>query len=146
MNPNMILYPMFAMFLLVAIVLVRLGTLRLGAINRREVRAKYYRHYLQDGSETDEMVFTSRNFINLFEMPVLFFTISILIYVTNSVDLFFVVLAWIYVAGRYLHTLLHVTSNVVQRRFFVYNSTNVLLLLMWGKLLYDLILTGGGGI
>jgi len=143
MNPYAILHPVFAMFLLVILVLLRLTYLRLSAVDRREISAAHFRHYRQDGTETDEMVFTSRNFINIFEMPVLFFTVCILIYVTGKVELYYVVLAWIYVLGRYVHSYIHATSNVVLRRFYVYTATNLVLLAMWVKLAVDIIFVRG---
>lgn len=144
MSPNAILYPVFAMFLLVAIVLFRLARLRLGAISRREIRISHFRHYALDGSETDEMLFTARNLANIFEVPVLFFVVCILIYVTSNVDLYYVILAWAYVVGRYVHTYIHVTSNVVRTRFFVYMTTNFVMLAIWVRLAVDIIIRGSG--
>ena len=145
MHPNAILYPVFGMFLLTAMVLTRLAILRVGAVRGRMIKMSYYRFYLADGSENDSMFFTSRNFINLFELPVLFYVVTVLIYVTGVVDLGFVVLAWLYVILRSVHSYLHVTSNYVPRRFNVYMMSAFILLVLWGKLAIHIIVLGEGG-
>ena len=125
--------------------LFRLARLRLGAINRREIRISHYQRYREDGGETDQMLFTSRNLVNIFEVPVLFFVVCILIYVTANVDMYYVLLAWVYVLGRYVHTYIHVTSNDVRQRFFVYMATNFVMLAIWVRLVIDIAIVGGSG-
>lgn len=63
--PTLILYPVFAMFLLVAIVLWRMRSMRFAAVRTNEVSAEYYRTY-QDGAEPEALRVVSRNFSNLF--------------------------------------------------------------------------------
>jgi hypothetical protein len=142
LSHNAILYPIFAMFLLTVIVLGRLGTLRVRAVQKRQVRMRWYRFYQGESGESDQMFFTSRNFINLFEVPVLFYTVSILIYVTDKVDTAFVILAWLFVLGRCAHSYIHVTSNYVPRRFNIYIVTGLILLAMWVRLAYQIVLYG----
>lgn len=50
--PTLILYPVFAMFLLVTVVLLRMRSMRFAAVRKKEVSAVYYRAY-QDGAEPD---------------------------------------------------------------------------------------------
>ena len=53
-------------------------------------------------------------FSNQFELPVLFYVLTILEYVTHRAGTIFVVLAWIFVIFRLLHAYVHVTSNIVR--------------------------------
>lgn len=145
MNPNAILYPVFGMFLLTAAILTRLAILRVGAVRGRKIKMSYFRFYSADGSEDDSMFFTSRNFINLFELPVLFYVVTVLIYVTGTVEFAFVLLAWLYVILRSVHSYLHVTSNYVPRRFNIYMMSALILLALWGKLAFHVIVLGEGG-
>ena len=46
-----------------------------------------------------------------FELPVLFYVLTILAMITRHADLLFVVLAWMFVAMRLVHAYIHVTSN-----------------------------------
>jgi hypothetical protein len=139
--PNLILYPVFAMFLLVAIVLVRMARMRFAAVGRGEVGARFYRAY-QDGEEPEALRVVTRHFINLFEMPVLFYVGVILTYVTHQVSYWMVGCAWGYVAVRYAHTYVHLTFNDVLLRFKLYFASGFVLLVMWGSLLVQLLRTG----
>ena len=54
------------------------------------------------------------SYSNQFELPVLFYVLTILAWVTRHADLIFVVLAWVFVIFRYLQAYVHVTSNDMQ--------------------------------
>jgi hypothetical protein len=136
--PNLILYPVFAMFFLVAAVLARMAKLRVGAVGSGEVNVKYYRAY-QGGEEPEHMRVVTRHFINLFEVPVLFYVVVILTYITQQVSYWMIGCAWAYVAARYVHSYIHLTSNDVLTRFRVFVGSGLVLLVMWVSLLVKLI-------
>lgn len=73
----------------------------------------------------------NRNFVNLFEMPVLFYALCIALYVTRDVTEASLALAWIYVVLRVGHSLIHVTYNKIMHRFAFYAVSNLILLAMW---------------
>jgi len=137
-SQNLILYPVFAMFLLVALVLLRLRSMRFAAVRNRQVDAGYYRAFRGDEPEALQVV--ARQFINLFEMPVLFYIGVIMIYITHQVSYWLVFCAWLYVALRYVHTLIHLTANNVMARFSVYFASAFVLAVMWLTLLIRLLL------
>lgn len=139
--PKQILYPAFALFFLTCLVFLRLRSLRFAAVRSQTVSATYYRAF-QGGSEPEQIQVVTRNFINLFEVPVLFYVIVIMIYVTQQVSLWLVVCSWVYVALRYAHTFVHLGANDVIRRFTIYFASGVVLALMWGTLLVKLLLGG----
>lgn len=139
-SPNVILYPVFAMFLLVAIVLLRMRRLRFAAVRSGEVSIKYYRAY-QEGDEPEELRIISRHFVNLFEMPVLFYVGVIMVYITQNVSTWLVVLAWLYVALRYVHSVVHLGSNDVRVRVTVYFASAFVLFLLWANLFVRLVTT-----
>jgi hypothetical protein len=62
----------------------------------------------------------SDNLKNLFEMPVLFYALTVYLYVTGQVDGGYVNAAWVFVAFRVLHSLVHCTVNIVRLRFFLH--------------------------
>jgi hypothetical protein len=70
-------------------------------------------------------------FLNQFEMPVLFYALTVLAVITRTADLWFVVPAWIYVALRLAHAYVHLTSNRVPRRALVFLAGAAVLLVMW---------------
>jgi hypothetical protein len=71
------------------------------------------------------------SFSNQFELPVLFYVLTILEVVTHHADLLFVVLAWIFVATRVMQALVHVTNNNVRVRGAFYGLGAVILVIMW---------------
>ncbi len=141
LSPNLILYPVFAMFLLVAAVLLRLRKLRFAAVRNEEIRAEYFRAY-QGQEEPEPLRVIARHFSNLFEVPVLFYVVAIMIYVTQQVSWWLVACAWTYVALRYLHTFVHLTANNLIARFSVYFASGFVLALMWATLLVKLLRAG----
>ena len=52
-----------------------------------------------------------RNLINLFEFPILFYAICIVLYVSGIVDAYFVVLGYWFVGLRVAHSLYHIFIN-----------------------------------
>lgn len=140
-NPNLILYPVFAMFYLTAGVLTYMGITRFSAVRQRTMNAEFYKTY-DKGEEPEQMRKITRNFVNLFEVPVLFYVGVILTYVSHEVSYWMIGCAWAYVALRYVHSYVHLTSNRVLTRFRIYISSGVVLLVMWSSLLVEIVRAG----
>jgi len=62
----------------------------------------------------------SDNLKNLFEMPVLFYALTLYLFVTHGVDGVYVTAAWVFVLFRAAHSLVHSTFNLVILRFYLY--------------------------
>ena len=135
---NQILYPVFAMFALVFGVFLRMAQVRFGAVSRGEMNPAFYKTY-QGDEEPEHMRVVTRHFINLFEMPVLFYVVVILTYVSHQTGTWMTVLAWAYVASRYVHTFVHLGSNDVLTRFRVYLGSALVLTTLWVSLLVKLM-------
>ena len=71
------------------------------------------------------------SYSNQFELPVLFYVLTILAWVTRHADLIFVVLAWVFVIFRYLQAYVHVTSNRVRLRGSFFIVSAIVLAIMW---------------
>lgn len=71
------------------------------------------------------------SFSNQFELPVLFYVLTILEIITRHADFIFIVLAWIFVAMRLGQAYVHTTSNVVLRRGMFYVVGALVLIAMW---------------
>ena len=87
-----------------------------------------------------EVSLPNRNYMNLLELPVLFYVICIVAYVTNVATDRLVPLAWSYLALRVVHSLVHVTYNRIMHRFAAFAASNFVLISMW--LLVGLALAG----
>lgn len=62
----------------------------------------------------------SDNLKNLFEIPVLFYALTLYLFVMREVDGTYVVAAWTFVAFRVAHSIVHCTFNLVTLRFGLY--------------------------
>ncbi|TFH25601.1 MAG: hypothetical protein E4H03_00275 [Myxococcales bacterium] len=129
------------MFFLTAAVLARMARTRVNAVTRKEMALDFYRTY-DKGEEPEQIRRITRNFINLFEVPVLFYVGVVLVYISHQVNYWMVGCAWTYVALRFLHTYIHLMSNDVLTRFRVYFASGLVLLVMWSSLLVQLVRAG----
>lgn len=140
MSHNAILYPLFGMFALVCIVA---GTM----LRRRIAFYKSNKVHPQKTALSSQMatvIADSRaadNFRNLFELPVLFYVVVLVVFVTRQTDVAFLSLAWAYVAARFAHSFIHCTSNTVMHRFYAFLASCTCLAIMWLLLAYRLLTT-----
>ncbi len=70
-------------------------------------------------------------FSNQFELPVLFYVLTLLVIATRHADILFVTLAWLFVVFRILQAVIHVTSNDVRLRGGFYGIGALILVIMW---------------
>ncbi len=128
------IYPVFAMMLLTTVVVLSMLARRIGAARTGQVKLRQYK--LMDGPMPDELVAVSNHYRNLFEMPVLFYTV-VLAYLALDVPATPLVLglAWAYVALRALHTFIHLGYNHVGHRLAAFAGSNLVLLALWLLLL-----------
>lgn len=82
----------------------------------------------------------SNSFDNQFQLPMLFFVAALLALQWNMVGWVEVLLAWLFVALRYVHAAIHVTSNRVHRRFAAYSAGLAVLALFWLWLVLRILL------
>lgn len=82
----------------------------------------------------------SNNFDNQFQLPVLFYVAALLSLLMGGTGWVEVILASLFVALRYGHAWVHVTTNRVFRRFSVYFAGLVVLGLLWVWLVLRIIL------
>ena len=62
----------------------------------------------------------SDNLKNLFEIPTLFYFLVLYLYVRQQVDSIYLTAAWIFVAFRAAHSIVHCAINVILLRFWLY--------------------------
>ncbi len=134
-----ILYPVFAMAALTFFCMFRLGILRYSAVRRREIDFRFFRQY-KDYEEPENLRVLSRHVVNLHEAPVLFYAISIIAVITETVSILIVGLAWAYVALRYVHSYVHLTSNIVIYRFRLFVTSQIVLIILWIVVLLGLVI------
>ncbi len=134
-----ILYPVFAMAALTFFCVFRMGLLRFSAVRRGEIDGRFFRLY-KDYEEPEYLRVLSRHVVNLYEAPVLFYAISIIAVVTETVSILILALAWAYVVLRYVHSYIHLTSNKVIHRFRCFATSQFVLIILWLVVLAGLLL------
>ncbi|RXJ71829.1 hypothetical protein CS022_14820 [Veronia nyctiphanis] len=78
----------------------------------------------------EEVSYPSDNLKNLFELPVLFYVISVMAIQSGLVDEVLSIAAWAYVCLRGIHSLIHCTVNNVHLRFTFYIFSSLVLWFM----------------
>jgi hypothetical protein len=74
---------------------------------------------------------STRHIANLFEFPVLFYVVCLIALQLHTTGAAALVLAWVYVALRALHSIIHLTYNRVMHRMPVFMASNFVLLFLW---------------
>ncbi len=121
-----------AVFVQVALTFVLLfwmGNARVSSIRRGEVKIRDIALGQQAWRERETQI--ANAFHNQLQLPILFYALVPLLLLTRQADLLLVVLAWVFVATRVVHAAIHVTTNHVPRRFYVFLAGAVVLLVMW---------------
>ena len=73
----------------------------------------------------------NRNYMNLLELPMLFYVGSLMFYVTSRVDGLVLGVAWLYVVLRIVHSVIHLTYNKVMHRLAAFALSNLALIAYW---------------
>ena len=133
-----ILYPAFAIMALTIFCMVRLGLLRWAAVRSGEVDPKFFILY-RGYDEPEKLAVYSRHVVNLFEAPMLFYVIILTAFVTGQSGTWLLALAWTYVALRYFHSYVHLTSNVVLTRFRIFVISMLTLTTLWAVVLTNIM-------
>jgi hypothetical protein len=108
-----ILWPMLAHIGLVIMLYAWLTVARKRAVDRGEVD---YSSYEFNREEPPAVARIRLNLANQFELPVIFYALAVLLVALGKVTLFDVLAAWVFVAGRVIHTLVQtLTDNVPLR-------------------------------
>lgn len=133
MSAYSLIYPMAAMVLLSAVVLVLMYRARVAAVRSGLIEIEYFRLH-QGAREPEQSVKYARHFINLFEAPTLFYVGCLAAMVAGVGTTVMVVIAWTYVAIRGVHAIIHLGSNRLRYRRNAYALGWLTLLVMWGYL------------
>ena len=130
MRAEAIFRPVGLLALWTMLVLLMTGVRRLGAVRAGRVKRGDFR--LGESAQVPEDVaIANRNLMNLLEVPLLFYVVCLCLYVTHQVHAGLLALAWVYAALRVFHSLIHLTTNNVTHRLFVFGLSNFVLVTIW---------------
>lgn len=129
MSIPMILLPLFVEVLLTLVLLYLMAWRRGVAFRNNEVRVADIS--LREPNWPPYSLQAAYAFSNQFELPVLFYVLTILSIITRHADLLFVLLAWVFVVLRILQAWVHVTSNNIRYRGLYFFAGAIVLTIMW---------------
>jgi hypothetical protein len=127
-NPA-ILYPLFALAAWTLLVLVLIPIARARSVREREIAPDDFK-YGESAKVPGRVSIPNRYYMNLLELPILFYVVGILLYVTGGASSTAIAIAWAFVALRIVHSLVHLTYNHVLHRLAAFTLANVALALL----------------
>jgi hypothetical protein len=129
MSVQAVFLPLFAEVTLTFILLFWMAYLRSAALVSGEVDERDISLGEQNWPWRATLV--ANAFHNQLELPPLFYLLTILAWATRLADMPFVLMAWVFVALRLLHALIHVTTNNTRYRGVTFIGGAVVLAVMW---------------
>ena len=132
-----VLLPLFVEVILTFVLLFWLAPLRAGAVRSGLVRDEDIA--LRQPNWPQRTLQVGYSYCNQFELPVLFYVLTILAWVTHHAGFLFVALAWVFVIFRLLHAYIHVTSNNVRLRGPLFGASAIVLAVMWAIYIAEML-------
>lgn len=130
MNLPEIFLPMGALAALTFLVLLLVPIKRFRAASAGHVAADDFK--LGESARVPaDVSIPNRNYMNLLELPMLFYVVCLALHVTGRVTELQLALAWTYVGLRAAHSLVHLTINQVFVRLSLFGLSNLVLMGMW---------------
>src|SRR6478735_987978 len=124
-----VLFPLFVQVALTFVLLLATGNTRVGAVARKEVKVSDVA--LGQHNWPARIMQIGNSYNNQLQLPILFYVLVILAWITRKADLLFVVMSWIFVISRIVHAWIHTTTNYVPNRFYAFAAGVFVLILMW---------------
>jgi hypothetical protein len=137
MSIQAILLPLFAEVILTFALLFWLAPLRARDFSSGVARPDNVA--LREPNWSEHTLQVAYAFSNQFELPVLFYVLTILAYVTHLAGVLFVILAWVFVIFRYLQAFVHVTSNRIRVRGAFFGVAALALAVMWAIYIFEIL-------
>lgn len=138
MNPTGIFIPVMALMGWTLLVLLLIPYKRFTSAFAGRVTASDFK-YGESSKVPPDVSVPNRVFMNLLEMPVLFYILCIVFHLTQNVTSGIVTLAWAYFGLRVLHSIVYLSYNHIIHRFLAFATSNVILAVMWLMLLLGLL-------
>ena len=124
------LLPLFAQFLL-SILVYGIARIRRGeAVKKGLVKGRFFKTFEGEPPPRD-VIAADQLVLNLFEMPVLFFTVALLIITLKLNDNVQMALASLYVSLRFWHAYIKIQNGRLTLRALVFTISTVILTCMW---------------
>ena len=124
-----VLLPLFVQVALTFVLLVWMARARIGALKSGQTQMGNVALGQLNWPARVQQI--SNCYANQFQLPLLFYVLTILTIVTRHADFLFVVMAWLFVLLRLVHAYIHTGTNYVRHRFNAFAVGMFVLLTMW---------------
>jgi len=114
MSNNYLFLPVLVQVILTLGLYIYLGLVKSQATQQGTVDES--RRALHDDAWPDSVMQVNNCIRNQFEVPVLFYVLTFVLWSINSVNIFIHAAAWLFVFSRIVHALIHTRSNYVPLR------------------------------
>jgi hypothetical protein len=126
---QMVLLPLFVQVALTFGLLVWTARARIGAL--KSGQAQLANTALGQPNWPPRVQQIANCYANQFQLPLLFYVLTILAIITRHADILFMVMAWLFVLMRIVHAYIHTGTNYVRHRFNIFAVGFFILLAMW---------------
>ena len=130
LDTKWMLIPLFAQFLLSISIYGVSRLRRVEAVKKGKVKGQYFKTF-EGEKPPREVLAVDQLILNLFEMPVLFYTISLIIINLKLNDTAQMIFASLYVLSRIWHAKIKIQNGSLSQRALVFTISALLLSCMW---------------
>ncbi|MDF1775398.1 MAG: MAPEG family protein [Rhizobiaceae bacterium] len=136
MSNTAIFWPLIVQTALIYAIYVLASGRRVSAVRSGKAKASEFKIPMIEPQPSATAV---RNLINQFELPFLFYIVCVILYMVNGVNDAIVALAWLFVASRFVHSWVHVSSNDLRKRRPLFLVGFVVNAILWLWLVWVLL-------
>ncbi len=137
MEKHLIYWPLLAQILIPILVLMLNGKRKSDAVKTGDFDRE--KAAMDNEAWSKPVILTSKNLANQFQLPVIFYVLCLVLANLDAVSKLALGVAWLFVASRYVHAYVHVSTNYVPNRLRAFLLGAVSLLVLFGLTVWALI-------
>ena len=137
MEKSLLLYPAIFMMVLTLFLYTKNYLDNIRAKKSNDIKYSYFKAY--QGSVPEHVAVSRQTLKNQFELPIFFYFLVSVVLAFDRVTQLDIIFSWFFVASRYLHCYIRLTSNHVPSRAKVFQVGMVVLIAWWIIFLYNIL-------
>ena len=137
MEKSLLLYPAIFMMVLTLFLYTKNYLDNIRAKKSNDIKYSYFKAY--QGSVPEHVAVSRQTLKNQFELPIFFYFLVSVVLAFDRVTQLDIIFSWFFVASRYLHCYIRLTSNHVPSRAKVFQVGMVVLISWWIIFLYNIL-------
>ena len=138
MEKIQIIYPIFPLVFLTFFSLAQYSRVFSKEYKNNNIKSEWFRLYI--GESPHSAIKVREHYKNLFELPIFFFLLCVILYLLDRVESIDVILAWIFVLFKLLHSFIRLTTNNTRKRAYSFTICYFALFFGWILLVFKLVI------